>query len=376
MRIGIDAHGVGGHSLGHGNETYFKYLIQHLLEIDRQNEYHVFVNHPGEMSGMLAAYPNVKIVSLWPKTQWVQRPFSLPVYAARAGLDLIHCPFICPPAVRARTVITVHDICFEEFPQHFRRHELWRLKYFVRRSCARSDLIFTVSEYARDQLQRIYGVPAEKIVLTYNAADHTGPLECGPWPLPDLCRGHRYILYVGLIQPRKNLLRLVQAFERLRDNGLPHHLVLAGTMGWGNGELLDAFKRSAHRDAIHFPGYVRHCEFNSLMANASAFVFASEFESFAIPPMEAQRWGVPALVSNNSCFPEIYGDSVQYCDCYSVESIAASLHALLTDSELCGRLRIAGLARAGRFSWRRTARVALDAYERLQAQPIDAAVRA
>jgi glycosyltransferase involved in cell wall biosynthesis len=367
MRIGIDAHGVGGHSLGLGNESYFKYLIKGLLEIDDTNEYHVFVNHPEELAAIVAGRPNVRLVALWPPTQWAQRPFSLPIYAARHRLHVVHCPFIRPPVVPARTVVTVHDACFEELPQHFRRHEVWRMKLLVPRSCKRSDLIFTVSEYAREQLRRLYDIPSEKIVVTYNGADHTGPRECGPWPAPWGLEQTPYVLYVGLLQPRKNLRRLLTAFERLRDRGLPHHLVLAGRSGWGNEDLLAAVARSPHRTAIHLPGYVRHDQFATLMSNAAAFAFPSEFESFGIPPMEAQRWGVPALVSANTCFPEIYGESVAYCNPLEVESIAAALFRLLTDDALRAQLRAGGLERSGRYTWRATAAIALRAYERLHA---------
>jgi glycosyltransferase involved in cell wall biosynthesis len=212
------------------------------------------------------------------------------------------------------------------------------------------------------------------MVVTYNAADHTGPSSYGPWPAPDYLAGTPYILYVGLVQPRKNLARLVEAFGRLRDRGLPHHLVIAGRRGWGNEALDAAVARSAHRDAIHFPGYVAHDRFSGLMSNASAFVFPSEFESFGIPPMEAQRWGVPALVSDNTCFPEIYGDSVAYCDPLSVDAIAEALHALLTDDERRTALRVAGLERSRRYTWRQTAAVALEAYQRLHALPGHGAV--
>lgn len=367
IRIGIDAHGVGGHSLGLGNESYFKYLIGALLEIDPRNEYHIFVNHPEELEAVVAGRPNARLVSLFPQTQWVQRPFSLPFYAARHRLDVLHCPFIRPPMVSARTIVTVHDACFEQFPHHFRAHEVWRMRSLVPRSCRRSDLVFTVSEYARNQLHELYGVPHDKMVITYNAADHTGPQGYGPWPAPAGFEQRPYVLYVGLVQPRKNLTRLVEAFGRVRDRGLPHHLVLAGRHGWGNEALEEAVRRSRHRDAIHFSGYVRHESFPSLMSNASAFAFPSEFESFGIPPMEAQRWGVPALVSDNTCFPEIYGNSVAYCDPLDTDSIADALHAILTDTVLRQRLRLAGLERSARYTWKSTARVAMHAYERLHA---------
>src|SRR4051794_38572529 len=106
MKIGIDAHGVGGHSLGAGNETYFGNLVAELLELDAEHEYHVFVNHPEALASVVGHHPNVRLVSLKPHSQWLQRPVSLPLYARRHRLDLVHVPFIRPAFSGAKTVIT------------------------------------------------------------------------------------------------------------------------------------------------------------------------------------------------------------------------------------------------------------------------------
>jgi len=371
VKIGIDAHGVGGHSLGPGNETYFQGLIQALLEIDAENEYHIFVNHPEAMADTIRGRANARLVSLFPHSQWLQRPISVPIYARRHALDLVHFPFVRPPLTGAKTVITVHDVNFEVHPQDFTGIERWRMKMLVPGSCRRADLIFSVSEYGRRQLHEVYGVPLEKIVVTYNAPDHvrrrrseevaTSACTVG-WPTP-------YVLYVGIIQPKKNLPRLVQAFDRLKSRtDLPHQLVIAGKRGWNNEELDQTLGAMRHRSHVHMPGYLSRREFDAAMSGASLFAFPSLYESFGIPPMEAQIFGVPAIVSDTTCFPEIYGDSVMYCDPNSVESIASAMERVLGDAALHADLVRRGKERTRLYTWKRTAEVALDAYRRLFAE--------
>jgi glycosyltransferase involved in cell wall biosynthesis len=368
MRIGIDAHGLGGHSMGLGNETYFGNLIAGLLEIDRQNEYHIFVNHPEAARELVRGRPNARLVSLFPHTQWLQRPVSMPAYANRHKLDLVHCPFIRPPFTNAKTVITVHDANYEFFPQDFTFVERWRMKLLVPPSCRRADLIFTVSEFTRQELHHVYQIPLEKIVVTHNAADHlpAWQTDAGGQPPRKFDLPEHYVFFAGMIQPKKNLPRLVRAFDLIKSRAdLPHHLVIAGKWGWGNDELKRVLESLEHRDSVHFLGYLYPKEVASVMSGADMFAFPSLYESFGIPPMEAQRQGVAALVSNTTCFPEIYGDSVMYCDPYDVQSIADAMQSLLVDVGLRSELVKRSESWARRFSWRKTAQVALNAYEQL-----------
>lgn len=372
MKIGIDAHGVGGYSLGPGNETYFQNLIGALLDIDSENEYHVFVNHPQAMEQTVAGHRNVRLVPLWPHSQWIQRPVSLPFYTYRHRLDLVHVPFIRPPFLHAKSVLTVHDVNFEVYPQDFTLPARWRLKAFVGSSIRKADAIFTVSDYGRRQIHSIYGVPLEKIAVTYNAADHLrfeGP-QPGDRTPEQLDLPSRFFFFVGAIQPKKNLARLVRAFDRLvSTNDVPHHLLIAGKWGWGNDDLTAALNEITHRERVRLMGYLSKGELVETMRRADAFTFPSLYECFGIPPMEAQLAGIPALVSNTTCFPEIYQDSVLYCQPEDTDSIEGALRALVSDSTLRHGLTVKGLKRAGNFTWRRTATVALHAYQNVCGAP-------
>jgi glycosyltransferase involved in cell wall biosynthesis len=368
MKIGIDAHGVGGHSLGAGNETYFGNLVAALLQIDRDHEYHIFVNNPSCLVKAVENYPNARLVSLKPHTQWIQRPISLPLYARRHNLDLIHVPFIRPPFIASKTVLTVHDANYEFYPQDFTTVERLRMKLLIPSSCRRADMIFTVSEFTKRELIQLYGIRPERIVVTYNAADHFGGTArlLGQSLVRMVELPKPFVLFVGTIQPKKNIARLVEAFDRVKARtNLPHHLVIGGPWGWRNAELNQTLKTLAYRDYIHFPGYLGAAEVRAVMSQADLFVFPSLYESFGIPPLEAQRLRIPVLVSNTTCFPEIYGDSAAYCDPYSVADIADGIQAMLSDAELRAEYTSRGASRCQRYSWRKTAEVVLATYNRV-----------
>jgi glycosyltransferase involved in cell wall biosynthesis len=216
------------------------------------------------------------------------------------------------------------------------------------------------------QICKTYHIDEQKISVTYNSGEHLlkqchesslGSLQ--DWPEP-------FIFYVGLIQPRKNLPRLIKAFDRMISHtNLPHHLVLGGKWGWKNQELIDALNRSKYRARIHFKGYLPDRTVRSAMAKADLFVFPSLFEGFGIPPMEAQSCGTPALVSNSTCFPEIYGDSVQYCDPKNIESICQNMTRILTDKSLQASLIEAGFKRLSYFRWKAAAQTVLEQYRKI-----------
>lgn len=370
MKIGIDAHGLGGRSLGAGNEQYSRQLILNLLEIDGENEYHLFVNEPEELRALAEKHRNVRLVKLRPASQWVQRPLSAPWYGWRAGLDVLHFPFIRPPLAAGRTVVTVHDTLYETVPQFYTAVERARMKMLIPGSCRRADLIFTVSEFSRRQIQSHYGIPAERIVVTPNAADHVDdgpPLAAADFEgLPG-----EFICSIGTLQPRKNLARLVRAFDDLlarRD--LPHHLLLVGRPGWDQAELTAALAAARRRDRIHLTGFTSDRRMRAILRSARLLVCPSLAEGFAVPPLEAQRAGVPVVVSNSTCFPEIYGDSAAVCDPLDVQSISQAIERGLCNHDVRATLIEAGRRNALRFSWRRTAEIALNAYRTLARQPI------
>ena len=191
--------------------------------------------------------------------------------------------------LRAKSVLTVHDVNFEIYPQDFTLPARWRLKAFVGSSIRKADAIFTVSEYGRQQIHSVYGVPLEKITVTYNAADHLRfdghkPTDRTP---EQLNLPPRYLFFVGAIQPKKNLARLVRAFDKLVSTGdVPHHLLIAGKWGWGNDDLTAALNQITHRDRVRLMGYLSKGELVETMRRAGsihvpiAYMSASEYRQW------------------------------------------------------------------------------------------------
>ncbi len=362
IRIGIDAHGVGGNSLGCGNESHFSGLIGALLRRDSKNEYHIFVNHPRALQQLAVHHPNARIVRLKPNSQWIQRPLSLPLYVNRYKIDVVHCPFVPPPFVKAARIITVHDIAFDSHPEWYTPVEATRMKIVVRNGCRIADRIFTVSNFAANQIRDAYKVPNNKLVITYNATDWpdiplTSNTEPEPWG------DAHFIFYLGLVQPRKNLVRLVKAFEDLvQQHDVEHHLVIAGKNGWKTSELDSTIRHSPVRDRIHRVGFIPAERAVRLMARAGVFVFPSLLEGFGIPVLEALHAGTPAVASSGSCFPEVFGDAIQYCDPSNPASIADAIRQVIQDDELRKQLVWKGKEKARAYSWDKTAAVVLDTY--------------
>ena len=200
------------------------------------------------------------------------------------------------------------------------------------------------------------GVPKEKISVVYNAPS----LASNSADYGEICKkfGIRseYILFVGTIEPRKNVSRLLQAFDLLKGGyKLPHQLVLAGGKGWQDEQIFQTLQNTRFADDIVRTGYVSAEEKNALYQNASVFVFPSVYEGFGIPPLEAMTWGCPVVCANAASLPEVVGDAAELVDPMDESSIANGILRVLTDHEYAQQLIEKGRAQARKFSWDRSA---------------------
>lgn len=302
---------------------------------------------------------------LYPTWDLLGRP-SLP--RELGSLDLLHAPTpaaIPPPGRDQRLVATVHDLAFHAHPKLF--PTAWRTLYRLgtRRAARRADAIIVPSQstardlvrHHRPSLDRVHVVPLAAS-LPQAAAD---PEET----LRRLKVSRPYLLFVGTLEPRKNVVRLLRAYRRaVARSGLPHALVLAGPLGWGSERL--------HRElAVPGPGQViptgrtEPRDVDALYRAADAFVYPSLYEGFGLPVLEAMARGTPVITSGASSIPEVVGDAALTVDPRSVSDLAAAIERLLTDPPERRRLSAAGRARAEGFSWERTARLTLKVYESL-----------
>jgi glycosyltransferase involved in cell wall biosynthesis len=257
-------------------------------------------------------------------------------------------------------VVTVHDVGYHYFPgAHGWRQRLY-LEWGTRWSVTAATRVIAVSAATALDLQRILGTARATIKVVHEAAN---PL---PQPTEEEIREVRarwglvrpYALYVGTLQPRKNLVRLMQAYEMLaaRTNGAPSFdLVLAGAAGWLSEEIVAYARHSPQAATIHLPGYVAEAELPALVAGAHFFAYPSLYEGFGLPILEAQQLGVPVMSGKGSSLPEVAGDAALYVDPTNVDEIAAAMLRLSQDEALRQELIQAGQRNVMRFSWAKAA---------------------
>lgn len=289
--------------------------------------------------------------------------------AQRLGVELIHYPAnIGALRARGRTVLTVHDLSFYQNPAWFRWNRALYYRSAVRRSVAWAAHIITDSEASACDLGRYLGFPRERISVIPLGVD--AAFTDRAVPADEILRQrlqlpNPFLLFVGTLEPRKNIVRLVQAFDRVAP-GMPHDLVLVGRRGWKNGALDAALTSAAHRNRIHLPGFVADGDLPGLLRLADGFVYPSLCEGFGLPPLEAMACGTPVLTSAASSLPEVTGGAALLVAPECIEAIAEGLLQLIEDTALRENLRAAGLARAAEFTWSRTAEATRAAYAALE----------
>jgi glycosyltransferase involved in cell wall biosynthesis len=268
------------------------------------------------------------------------------------------------------TVLTVHDLIFELFPQHHKRLNYWFLKNAMPVFVRRADAIIAISESTRRDLMQNYGTPADKITVVYEGASPAFQ-PAGPAAISGVRRAYdlpeRFLLCVGTIEPRKNLPRLLQALTRLRQGEPDLHLVVVGKRGWLYEEFFRQIEQLGLEKAVHLPGYVPDADLPAVYGAAAALVLPSVYEGFGLPLLEAMACGTPVVSSSAASLREIGGSAALYFDPLEVDDIVAQVRRVLIDDTLRAELREAGLERAARFSWRRAARETLAVYNRILA---------
>jgi glycosyltransferase involved in cell wall biosynthesis len=365
FHVAINAHLLSGRAgyRSAGVHQYIYHLLCHLGQADDGLRYTVLLGR-----GVLP--PDVTLASLrsrWPtgraalRVVWEQ--LAQPWVLRRVRADLVHGPvFVGPLFALCPAVITIHDLSFIRFPAMFRPTNRLYLTVLTRLSARRARRLIAVSEYTALETRRLLGVSPERIDVVYHGVDPAfRPLPAKAvaafrqrHELPD-----RFVLFVGTLEPRKNLVRLVEAFARVRDREMA--LVLAGGRGWLYDELFARVEALGLSERVIFPGYVMSDELPLWYNAATALAYPSVYEGFGLPVLEAQACGTPVLTSNVSSLPEAAGDAALMVDPYDVEALVAGLDLLLESESLRHGLRERGLGHAGQFSWpfaaQQTARV-------------------
>jgi glycosyltransferase involved in cell wall biosynthesis len=275
--------------------------------------------------------------------------------------------YIVPPGVRGKAIATVHDMAFLRFPETVRAKTRHLLQLGLKKSLKRSDAIVTVSEFSKKEILHFYEYPPDKVHVIKNGVDldkfnnissreYIGKVKAKYGISGD------YILYLGNLEPRKNIERLIEAFARVKDSP---NLVIAGGKGWLYSSIFEKAKSVGKKSNVFFPGYVEDADKAALYSGAVFFAFPSLYEGFGMPPLEAMACGAPCLVSNAASLPEVCGDAAIYADPNSIEDMSSKIEQLLSDGALRSNLRQRGLARSKRFDWANSAKRLYSLYQKV-----------
>ena len=380
MRIAFDGTTLTPGRTGVG--CYTEHLLHHLArEVEATGDQLVVVsNQPIDTTQPLPRHVKVHDRLRFPlRIAWMQFLAGRVLDDVRA--DVAHFTNgMIPLGTGAARVVTIHDMSLKLYPKchPIRRRVINRPLIGIAAHVA--DAIVTVSNSARDDLLQFHHVPAERISVVHEAA---GP-DFRPiddqvtrsrirmrYGLPD-----RFVLYVGAIEPRKNLPRLVEAFADARRQGIAHELVCVGPYGWSSRDLYDHVDRLGLRRVVHFTGYVPAEDLPVIYNLGEFFVFPSIYEGFGLPVIEAMACGTPVITSNTSSLLEIASDAAETVDPHDVEALAAALVKLATSADQRRELSARGLVRAQQFSWARTAKEMLALYGRVAGAPVAQALGA
>jgi glycosyltransferase involved in cell wall biosynthesis len=361
----------------HGVGNYIKNLVWSLGRLDSANEYLLLGSR--ENLCHFAALPTnfeIHFAPSHPVQRILWEQTVLPLKLLRNKIDLYHGPaFVVPFAKTCPRVVTIHDASFRLTPECHSHQRRIYYRAIVPAIMKASDGIITVSKSAKSDLLDVAAVPPGKVSVIPLGVDPQFQPVAAPHLLERIRRKYGlprdFILFVGMIEPRKNLETLVDAY--LADSlSARFDLVLAGSLGWGYSHLLRKIAASGAPDRIRLPGYIEAGDLAALYSAAAVFAYPSFYEGFGLPVLEAMACGTPVVTSSVSSLPEVAGTAALLADPHDSGALASALHSILSNANLRADLSRRGLDRAKSFTWTRTAEKTLALYRRIahdQPQP-------
>jgi len=369
MLIGIDASRATA-ARRTGTETYSLYVIRELLALGAAHRFRLYFNQapPAGLFSDGAEWCTMPFPRLWTHIRLAGEMLAHPP-------DLLFVPSHVLPLIHPRrSVVTIHDLGYHVYPEAHTLSQNLYLRWSTRYNARAASRVVADSEATRRDLVRWYGIAADKITVVYPGRDE----GLGRVVDAEVLAGVRarygladaYLLYVGTLQPRKNLVRLVQAFASLLGSHSSEpqspanlQLVLAGQKGWLYDEILAEAGKLGLGGRVVATGYVPDKDLPALLSGALAFVFPSLYEGFGLPVLEAMACGTPVVCSNTSSLPEVAGEAALMVDPQDTEALAEALWRIVSDEGLRRTLVERGYERVGRFSWRRCAQEVLEVLE-------------
>lgn len=359
-----------------GIGRYTRGLVTTLAGLDRSYHYTLLATPDAPPAGLefFKTYPNFNhktypLAERWLTIAWHRLYLPAPVEWFSGPIDLFHSPnFILPPVRRAKTLLTVHDLSFMRHPQGaWPQLRTW-LEKVVPRSLARADHVLADSFSTKNDLIDLFHLnPAQITVVGAGVEERFRPIT-DPLQLDAVRARYRlpakFILGLGTLEPRKNFDGLIKAYSQspVRDT---HHLVIAGGKGWLYDDIFRAAEQSPVADRIHFTGFVADADLPALYSLADVFAYPSHYEGFGLPVIEAMACGTPVVCANNSCLPEVAGDSARQVTATDQLALAQGLFQVVIDISLREKIVVAGFAQAQKFTWTTAAQKLLGVYQQL-----------
>jgi glycosyltransferase involved in cell wall biosynthesis len=362
MHIAIDVHSIGSRAAG--NETYYQQLVRGLAEFGSAHQFTLFYTHPEAPRGVPASPQFVweKI----PQNRILRLGFSLPRRIREIAPDIFHCQYIAPARVSSKLVVTIHDLAHEHHPGLAHPLETLAMRKLVRATAQRADRILTVSHFCAADIAGTYGISAEKILVASPAISTEFHPRDKAWAQGVIA--HKYaitfpfILFVGRLQARKNLVRLLEAYAQLMKQAPTPKLLMIGKPDWGVQQIQQTIERLDLGEHVILPGYVASEDLPLFYNAAELFVFPSLFEGFGLPVLESMASGLPTITSRGSSLQEVAGDGALSVDPLSVDCIAQAMLQVLSDESLRCELVARGLRRSQDFTLRRFTEEVMKAY--------------
>jgi glycosyltransferase involved in cell wall biosynthesis len=365
MIIGLEASSLHGWKSGVG--YYTENLLSSVMRMSPEHEYILFSNRDMRASWQPLGREVVYSQGFFPvRSVWMQT--VLPGTLRKAGPELCHFTnYLAPLTLRCPYVVTIHDMTLFITPRLHNFKKIVLDRTLIPHVARRADAIITVSNSARDDIVRHLRVPRKKIKVISNAISPAFRPVTGEARLEAIRQKYGirgpYILYVGTIEPRKNIARLIQAFAQLKAIRLPHKLLIVGQPGWHCAPIYGEVERLGLQSEVIFTGYVPFEDLPALYSAAESMAFPSVYEGFGLPVAEAMACGTPVVTSNSSALAEVAGDNALLVNPLSVSEISHALTRLHQDPDLRRELSRRGISRAAEFTWDRLARSTLDLYE-------------
>lgn len=371
MRIGIDATALPPQPVGAGN--YIIQLIRALASLKVNDEFVIFAQQRGHALISLPENDSFELIILEdrnPGSRLIWEQTLYPQLIRKSGVDLLHSMhYTRPVKLPCASVVTFHDMTFFLYPELHTRAKRLFFPLAIRASARQADALTAVSESTRQDAIRVLGISPEKIVATQLGVDPTfRPINdaaikrkiAEKYDLPE-----RFILYVGLLEPRKNLPMLIRAYKRLIDGGENFKLVLVGRYGWMYEELLRQINNLDLEEMVHFTGYVSQEDLPLVYNLSSLFVYPTLYEGFGLPALEAMACGVPVITTDVSSLPEIVGEAGILVPVNNVEALYGAMIAVLGDEDLRRKMINKGIQRAAKFTWEQTAILTFQVYQQV-----------